>query len=82
MPTPASYFPQICETLKQLGYTSRQPVRVYGKEFEIISEPFIDGDVIAVQVTEKRETSVRTLRIPLPIVQIAVQRTNERREAA
>jgi hypothetical protein len=42
---------------------------MYGEEFEVISNPYPDGDGISVEAVSKRENRARVLRIPLPILQ-------------
>lgn len=61
---------KICTDVKHLGYGISQRVRLYGEEFEVVSDPFPDGDGIAVHArTTKTDSSVRVVRLPATVVQ-------------
>ena len=64
-----------CAKMKGLGFTASRHVRMYGEQFEIISEPFSDGDCVAVRATSRNDPKVRTLRLPTAIL---VNRTIEK----
>ena len=69
---------RVGERLKQLGFTPESRVKLYGEEFELLSDPMVMGNgVIVVQAIEKRSKRLRHVRIPLTIVNMA----NERRAA-
>jgi len=53
-----------CTRIKDLGYSPSHHIRMYGQRFDIVSDPFPDGDGIAVQVTTAKEPKKRTLRLP------------------
>jgi len=57
-----------CVRIRDLGYRSSHHIRMYGERFEIVSDPFIDGDGIAVHVTTTREPKNRTLRLPTSLL--------------
>jgi hypothetical protein len=61
----------ICARVKHLGYTTSGRVRLYGEEFEVVSDPFPEAGGIAVHVTTKKDSSIRVLRIPATVVQSA-----------
>jgi hypothetical protein len=63
----------ICARVKHLGYTTSGRVRLYGEEFEVVSEPFPEAGGIAVHVTTKKDASIRVLRIPATVVQSRVE---------
>ena len=47
-------------------------MRLYGQEFDLISDPFIVGtDVVFVDAIERKSRVQRRVRIPLPIVHMA-----------
>ena len=51
---------EVCASVKRLGYGSQQSIRLYGEEFEVISDPFPEAGGIAVSVkTKKRRWSPR-----------------------
>ncbi len=65
---------QLCERLKQLGYAQSKWIRIYGQEFELISNPFPQGKGIAVRAQSKQEQQERILALPLPILQMVAKR--------
>jgi hypothetical protein len=62
---------EICARVKHLGYTTSGLVRLYGEEFEVVSEPFADAEGIAVHAKSRRNPNVRVLRLPSTVVQSA-----------
>jgi len=65
---------ELCDRLIQLGYAQSKRVRIYGQEFEMVSNPFPQGKGVAVQAVSKREPQPRVLQLPLPILQMAVRK--------
>jgi len=59
---------EICEHVKHLGYAASEHVRLYGEEFEVVSDPFPEADGIAVHVTTKKDSKVRVLRLPATVL--------------
>ena len=57
-----------CLRIKDLGYGSSNHIRMYGQQFEIVSDPIPDGDGVSVQVTSAAEPAKRTLRLPTSIL--------------
>jgi hypothetical protein len=61
----------LCERLKKLGYSQGNRVRMYGEEFDLISDPIIVQDqLVVVDGVERKSSSFRRIRIPLPIVRM------------
>jgi len=60
---------EMCVRLKDLGYSQSKQIRIYGQEFVVISNPFPEGNGIAVRAVSKRETVERIVQIPLPVLQ-------------
>ena len=61
-----------CQKLSRLGYARSNHVRLYGQELQIVSDPFVhDQGGIAVEVLTGSNPIKRTLRLPLPVVQVA-----------
>ena len=56
-----------CLRIKDLGYGSSNHIRMYGQQFEIVSDPVPDEDGVSVQVTSAAEPAKRTLRLPTSI---------------
>jgi len=62
----------LCERLKKLGFAQENRLRLYGEEFELLSDPFIVGnDLVFVDAIERKSRIPRRIRIPLPIVKMA-----------
>jgi hypothetical protein len=60
---------EICRSVKRLGYGAKQNIRLYGEEFEIISDPFPEAGGIAVRVKSKKGNGVRVIRLPATVLQ-------------
>ena len=60
---------EVCARVKHLGYAASGRVRLYGEEFEVVSDPFPEADGIAVHVTTKKDSRVRVLQLPGPVLQ-------------
>ena len=61
--------PDICARIKNMGYAVSKRVKLYGEEFEIVSDPFPEDHGIAVQVKSKKDPSVRIVRLPSTVLQ-------------
>jgi hypothetical protein len=60
---------EICADVKNLGYGVSGRIRLYGEEFEVISDPFPEADGIAVHVKTKKDSRVRVLQLPATVLQ-------------
>lgn len=60
----------ICARVKHLGYSISRRIRLYGEEFEVVSDPFPDAGGIAVHVTTNKDSAIRVLQIPVTVLQI------------
>jgi hypothetical protein len=60
---------EACARIKHLGYVAYRRVRIYGEEFELLSDPFPEVDQIAIRAKSKSDSSIRILRLPVTIVQ-------------
>ncbi len=61
----------VCEKLKRMGYSKGNRVRIYGQEFDLVSDPVtIQEQLIFVDGIESRSGETRRIRIPLPIVRM------------
>lgn len=64
----------LCERLKRLGYEKNKQIRMYGEEFDLISDPITISDhLYVVDAIERKSKSLRRVRIPLPIVNMVRQ---------
>ncbi len=66
-----------CVRIKRLGYVAFRRVRIYGEEFELLSDPFPERDWIAIRARAKGQPGIRVLHLPVTIVQSAGARTTK-----
>jgi hypothetical protein len=59
-----------CARIKQLGYVASRRVRIYGEEFELLSDPFPQADQVTIRAKAKNDSRVRILRLPVTIVKV------------
>jgi hypothetical protein len=57
-----------------LGFARSNRVRLYGQEVQLISDPFPQEGGIAVEVVGGNNSSSRTMKLPLSVLQIAVHK--------
>lgn len=57
-----------CQKIMDLGYVAGKRVNLYGQHFEIASDPFVDGDWVAVRVTSQNDPTIQTIRLPVSIL--------------
>jgi len=60
---------EVCAGVKRLGYGAKQTVRLYGEEFEVISDPFPEEGGVAVTVRTKKNDSIRVVQLPSTVLQ-------------
>ena len=60
---------EVCAHVKHLGYAASGHIRLYGEEYEVVSDPFPEDDGIAVHVKTKSNSTVRVLQLPATVVQ-------------
>jgi len=62
----------LCETIKRLGYAQNNQVRLYGKVFDLVSDPVSVGENLGfIDALDRQSGQVRRFRIPPTIVQMA-----------
>lgn len=57
-----------CEKVRGLGFTASKHIKLYGELFEILSDPFDEGDCVSVRATSGSNPEIRTLRLPIAIL--------------
>ena len=57
-----------CAKIKDLGFKASMQVKMYGERFEIVSDPFTEGDCIAVRATSGSNPEIRTVLLPITIL--------------
>jgi hypothetical protein len=69
----------LSERLKQLGFAQQNRMRLYGQEFQLLSDPIIVKDhLVFVDAIEKSSGEMRRVRIPLSVLNMV----RESRKAA
>ena len=70
---------ETCRKLISLGYARSNRVRLYGKEVELVSDPFPHREGgIAIEVAESKQSASRTVKLPLSVVQVASKQPEKR----
>jgi hypothetical protein len=57
-----------CARIKDLGFTASRHIKMYGERFQIVSDPFNDGDCIAIHAISGNDPKIRTVRLPVAIL--------------
>jgi hypothetical protein len=57
-----------CVKVKNLGFTTSKHIKMYGERFEILSEPFVEGNFIAVRAVSGHDPAIRILHLPTAIL--------------
>ncbi len=57
-----------CARIKRLGYTSGKHMSLYGEHIELVSEPFDDGECVAVRAKSVENPTVRTVELPVSLL--------------
>jgi hypothetical protein len=57
-----------CAKIKELGFTASKHINMYGERFELVSDPFNEGDCTAVRVISGSDPVIRILRLPVSIL--------------
>jgi hypothetical protein len=60
---------EVCARIRQFGYAASRRIRIYGEDFEVLSDPFPSDGGIAIQVCSKRTSQTRVLQLPSTIIQ-------------
>jgi hypothetical protein len=66
--------PEVCARIKHLGYATSKQVRLYGEEYEIVSDPFPEAAGIAVHAKSKKNPAVRIVQLPATVLQSVLGR--------
>jgi len=68
----------LVDRLKHLGFARGNQVRLYGAEFELLTDPIVMGKTLVfVDAIEKKSGLMRRIRIPLTVL----NKTNENQSA-
>ena len=67
--------PSLTARLKKLGFAPGNQMRLYGEKVEIAGEPiFISDDEVLIDAIEMRSGTLKRMRIPLPVLNVAHQK--------
>jgi hypothetical protein len=66
---------KICESLKNLGYARSNHIRLYGEQFELVSDTFPYETGIAVEVVQRDGKNPPTIKLPLSILNMATAKS-------
>lgn len=59
---------EICAGVKKLGFAATERVRLYGEEFELVSDPFPQAEGIAVEAKTAKDSRLRIVQIPATVL--------------
>jgi hypothetical protein len=59
---------EMCANVKRLGYAISARVRLYGEDFEVLSNPFPEAGGIAVKAKAEKDSRVCVLRLPATVL--------------
>jgi len=59
---------EVCAQIKKSGYAASQNVRMYGEEFEVLSDPFPNEIGIAVRVRSLCTSQIRHSQLPAALI--------------
>jgi hypothetical protein len=57
-----------CARVTDLGFITSKHITMCGEHFELISNPFVDGDFTTVYVISRNDPELRELRLPVSIL--------------
>ena len=60
---------EVCAQIKHIGFAASKTVRIYGEEFELLSDPFPSANGIAIHVRSQRNSETRVLQLPATMIQ-------------
>ena len=58
----------ICDKLRRMGYAQQRRIRLYGEEFELVSNPVPDGNGFAVAAVARGSVNQRRIGVPMSLV--------------
>lgn len=67
-PTDVRSAAENCVRIKKLGYIVGKHVDLYGEHIELVSDPFEEGDCIAVRAISGNNPTERTIDLPVTLL--------------
>lgn len=69
---------RLCERLKRLGFSRENQIKLYGAQFELVGDPLaMSDDLVFVDGVEQKSGQRRRVRIPINIVRMATEKTED-----
>ena len=66
------YCADVCESLKRLGYTRNNQVRLYGQVFYLVYDPVkVNDHLVFVEAWEPKSQQNKRVSIPLNLIRMA-----------
>jgi hypothetical protein len=59
---------EVCAEIKKFGYTVSQRIRIYGEEFEVLSDPFPSEGGVAIKVRSRSSLEGRVRQLPATVI--------------
>jgi hypothetical protein len=57
-----------CTRIKKLGYIVGKHMNLYGEHMELVSDPFVEDDCVAVHAISSSDPTVRRIKLPVSIL--------------
>jgi len=57
-----------CARIKKLGYIVGKHVNLYGEHIELVSDPFEEGEYVAVHAVSESDPTVRKIGLPVSLL--------------
>jgi hypothetical protein len=57
-----------CARIKKLGYIAGRHMNLYGEHIELVSDPFEDGNCVAVHAVSGSNPTVRIIELPISLL--------------
>jgi hypothetical protein len=57
-----------CARIKKLGYVAGKHLDLYGEHLELVSDPFEEGDCVAVHAVSENNPTERTIELSISIL--------------
>lgn len=57
-----------CAKIRELGFKSSTHIKMYGERFELVSDPFVEGEFTSVHAISRGSPQGRAVRLPVSIL--------------
>lgn len=55
---------EVLDRIKKMGYTAGRYIRLYGKQLELLSDPFLQDGLVAVRVRKRSDAANEVVYLP------------------